>query len=113
MITGLATRAQVKIEGTVQGVGFRPFVFRLARELDLTGWIVNGADGVMIEVEGAAEAVGRLIERLRTSLPAWRQGRTNQRSFGSSGWRPRVYDSAELRRRSKATCNFSGPGDLC
>jgi hydrogenase maturation protein HypF len=42
MITGLATRAQVKIEGTVQGVGFRPFVFRLARELDLTGWIVNG-----------------------------------------------------------------------
>ena len=69
MITGLATRAQVKIEGTVQGVGFRPFVFRLARELDLTGWIVNGADGVMIEVEGAAEAVGRLIERLRTSCP--------------------------------------------
>ena len=69
MITGLATRAQVKIEGTVQGVGFRPFVFRLARELDLTGWIVNGTDGVMIEVEGAAEAVGRLLEQLRTSCP--------------------------------------------
>jgi len=69
MITGLAMRAQVKIEGTVQGVGFRPFVFRLARELDLTGWIVNGADGVMIEVEGAAEAVGRLLEQLRTASP--------------------------------------------
>ena len=69
MITGLATRVQMKIEGTVQGVGFRPFVFRLARELDLTGWIVNGADGVMIEVEGAAEAIGRLLEQLRTSCP--------------------------------------------
>ena len=69
MITGLVTRTEVKIEGTVQGVGFRPFVFRLARELDLTGWIVNGADGVMIEVEGAAEAIGRLLELLRTACP--------------------------------------------
>ena len=69
MITGSATRAQVKIEGTVQGVGFRPFVFRIARELDLTGWIVNGTDGVTIEVEGAAEAVGRLLERIRGVCP--------------------------------------------
>jgi hydrogenase maturation protein HypF len=69
MMTGLATRTQVKIEGTVQGVGFRPFVFRLARELDLTGWIVNGPAGVLIEVEGAAEAVGQLLEGLRTACP--------------------------------------------
>ena len=69
MIAGSATRAQVKIEGTVQGVGFRPFVFRLARELDLTGWIVNGTDGVTIEVEGAAEAVGRLLDRIRAVCP--------------------------------------------
>jgi hydrogenase maturation protein HypF len=69
MITGLATRAQAKIEGTVQGVGFRPFVFRVARELDLTGWIANGVDGVTLEVEGAAEAVDRLLEQLRTSCP--------------------------------------------
>lgn len=69
MITKLATRTQVTIEGTVQGVGFRPFVFRVARELDLTGWIVNGADGVMIEVEGTAETVGRFLELLRTACP--------------------------------------------
>lgn len=69
MITGLVIRTQVKIEGTVQGVGFRPFVFRLARELDLTGWVVNGADGVMIEVEGTVEAIDRLLELLRTSCP--------------------------------------------
>jgi hydrogenase maturation protein HypF len=69
MITGLLTRTEVKIEGTVQGVGFRPFVFRVARELALTGWIANGADGVTLEVEGAAEAVDRLLEQLRTSCP--------------------------------------------
>ncbi len=69
MITGLATRTQVKIEGTVQGVGFRPFVFRVARELGLTGWIVNGAEGVTVEVEGAAEAVSRFLESLRTACP--------------------------------------------
>lgn len=70
MITGLAIRTQVKIEGTVQGVGFRPFVFRVARELGLTGWIVNGVDGVTIEVEGTAETVGRLLELLRTACPS-------------------------------------------
>jgi hydrogenase maturation protein HypF len=69
MITGLVTRTQVKIEGTVQGVGFRPFVFRVARELDLTGWIVNGADGVTIEVEGGAEAVNRFLDRLQAACP--------------------------------------------
>jgi hydrogenase maturation protein HypF len=69
MITGLVTRTEVKIEGTVQGVGFRPFVFRVARELALTGWIVNGADGVIIEVEGGADAVSRFLERLRVACP--------------------------------------------
>jgi hydrogenase maturation protein HypF len=69
MMTGLAVRTQVKIEGTVQGVGFRPFVFRVAQELGLTGWVANGADGVTIEAEGTAEAVGRLLELLRTACP--------------------------------------------
>jgi hydrogenase maturation protein HypF len=69
MIAGLATRTEVKIEGTVQGVGFRPFVFLVARKLALTGWIVNGANGVMIEVEGADDAVSRFLELLRTACP--------------------------------------------
>jgi hydrogenase maturation protein HypF len=69
MITGLVTRTEVKIEGTVQGVGFRPFVFRVARALDLTGWVVNGADGVTIEVEGGAEAVNQFLDRLQAACP--------------------------------------------
>ncbi|MBH0194704.1 MAG: hypothetical protein HP494_03695 [Nitrospira sp.] len=69
MIAGQATRAQLKIEGTVQGVGFRPFVFRVARELGLAGWIMNGTEGVLIEAEGTADAVDRLLDRLRTGCP--------------------------------------------
>ncbi len=69
MIAGQATRVQLKIEGIVQGVGFRPFVFRTARELGLAGWIMNGAEGVLIEAEGTADALDRLLDRLRTGCP--------------------------------------------
>jgi hydrogenase maturation protein HypF len=69
MMIGQATRAQLKIEGTVQGVGFRPFVFRVARELGLAGWIMNGAEGVLVEAEGTADAIDRLLDRLRTGCP--------------------------------------------
>ena len=67
MMTGSACRAEIKIEGTVQGVGFRPFVLRVARTLDLTGWVRNGSDGVVIEVEGMAGAIDRLLECLRAT----------------------------------------------
>ena len=69
MKTELAARVHMKIEGTVQGVGFRPYVYRAARGLGLAGWIINGAEGVVIEAEGSAEAVDLLIEQLRTAGP--------------------------------------------
>ncbi len=45
--------ARVRVQGTVQGVGFRPYVYRLAGELGLDGWVLNDAHGVLAEVEGA------------------------------------------------------------
>ena len=69
MTTGQATRVQLKIEGTVQGVGFRPYVYRVARELDLTGWIANAVDGVVIEAEGTADSIDRLLKQLRAGSP--------------------------------------------
>jgi hydrogenase maturation protein HypF len=57
------------VEGTVQGVGFRPFVYRLARELGLGGWVLNDSRGVLIEVEGERGALDVLLERLRTDAP--------------------------------------------
>ena len=66
----LAQRLRVEVEGTVQGVGFRPFVYRLARELELTGWVQNARNGVLIEVEGDSPAVETFLRRLRTDTPA-------------------------------------------
>ena len=48
----MAERLRLVVRGAVQGVGFRPFVFRLARERQLRGWVHNASHGVVIEVEG-------------------------------------------------------------
>ena len=53
--TLLKQRLYITIQGAVQGVGFRPFVYRLATELGLTGWVNNSAQGVLIEVEGKVD----------------------------------------------------------
>src|ERR1700675_3673958 len=57
------------VAGIVQGVGFRPFVYRLANECGLTGLIANTPAGVSIEVQGEAEAVERFLERLPKEIP--------------------------------------------
>lgn len=61
-------RAVIRVTGTVQGVGFRPFVHRLADELGLTGYVGNDLGGVFIEVQG--EQVGAFLRRLRADAPA-------------------------------------------
>ena len=63
------TRIGVRVTGVVQGVGFRPFVHRLARELALDGHVGNDAAGVFIEVEGDDAAVQRFVQRLRRDAP--------------------------------------------
>lgn len=45
-------RAQIRIKGAVQGVGFRPFVYGLAKSFGLSGWVLNDGEGVLIEVQG-------------------------------------------------------------
>ncbi|MCX7718921.1 MAG: carbamoyltransferase HypF [Candidatus Sumerlaeaceae bacterium] len=67
--TGGLRRLRVVIRGVVQGVGFRPFVYRLAREAGLGGWVVNSAQGVFLEVEGMAGALDDFLTRLRTQAP--------------------------------------------
>ena len=62
-------RLRVRVEGTVQGVGFRPFVYRLATELGLGGWVLNDSRGVLIEAEGEREALDALLGRLRAEAP--------------------------------------------
>ena len=63
------TRLRITLHGAVQGVGFRPFVYRLARELGLTGWVLNSGGGLEIEVEGAEPAVQSFLGRLDREKP--------------------------------------------
>ncbi len=60
---------RVRVSGVVQGVGFRPLVWRLAHELGLAGWVRNDAGGVEILLEGNAEAVDAFTRRLPDDLP--------------------------------------------
>jgi hydrogenase maturation protein HypF len=64
-----ARRVRVRVTGTVQGVGFRPFVYRLAAELGLGGWVLNDSRGVLIEAEGTGAAVDSFLVRLVGDAP--------------------------------------------
>lgn len=62
-------RRRIQITGVVQGVGFRPYIYRLANECGLAGSVLNDSAGVDIEVEGPVDAVQNFLERLRPEAP--------------------------------------------
>jgi hydrogenase maturation protein HypF len=66
---GTLRRVRARVDGTVQGVGYRPFVFRLADELGIAGWVLNDEHGVLVEAEGPPEAVAAFVERLTIDAP--------------------------------------------
>ncbi|MBX0328534.1 carbamoyltransferase HypF [Oscillochloris sp. ZM17-4] len=59
----------VLVRGAVQGVGFRPFVYRLAQEIGLDGWVLNGTGGVSIELDGPPAGLELFLRRLRDEAP--------------------------------------------
>jgi len=63
------TRARVIVRGIVQGVGFRPFIYRLAHHYGLPGWVLNSTDGVVIEVEGAAARLEEFVADITIRAP--------------------------------------------
>jgi len=62
-------RLRITIHGAVQGVGFRPFIYRLATELRLMGWVSNSSQGVFIEVEGSQEQLQTFLLRVEREKP--------------------------------------------
>jgi len=66
---GQLVRIRMDIRGRVQGVGFRPFVFRLAREMGLSGWVSNSLEGVSVEAEGSPDVVNLFAQRLIREKP--------------------------------------------
>jgi len=67
---GRDSRIRLNISGAVQGVGFRPFIYRLATELDLTGWVRNTPGGVQVEVEGDDNRLRQFADRLQREKPS-------------------------------------------
>jgi hydrogenase maturation protein HypF len=62
-------RLRITLRGAVQGVGFRPFVYRLATEMSLTGWVLNSSAGLVVEVEGPPDQLSRFEQRLECERP--------------------------------------------
>ncbi|MEA2787119.1 MAG: hydrogenase maturation protein HypF [Candidatus Eremiobacteraeota bacterium] len=69
-MTTAAGALNLRIHGVVQGVGFRPFVYRLARRHALAGWVLNGATGVVVHVEGPRDALDAFARAVVDEAPA-------------------------------------------
>jgi hydrogenase maturation protein HypF len=65
----MVSACDIRVRGVVQGVGFRPFVFRLAQANTLAGWVFNDEDGVEIHLEGANQSLDAFVESLKTEAP--------------------------------------------
>jgi hydrogenase maturation protein HypF len=66
----MATACSIRVRGVVQGVGFRPFVYRVARANMLTGWVLNGNQGVEIYLEGIEEDLAAFVREIKMRPPA-------------------------------------------
>jgi len=102
----------IRLNGIVQGVGFRPFAYRLARRFELGGWVKNGGDGVEIYVEGpllALDAFGRAL--LEETPPAARVATTETHSAECEGLATFAIRESEAPRRP--TVRISPDLPLC
>ena len=69
VLVGIKKLAKISVRGVVQGVGFRPFVYRLAQEHNLKGWVRNTSGNVEVEVEGDEETLESFLNDLETKAP--------------------------------------------
>ena len=93
---------RITITGVVQGVGFRPFVYNLARRMDLSGWVLNHSGGVDIEVEGENGAVSAFIDALRAEAPPL----AHIESLKAEPIEAHGYDAFEIRKSRREAGRF-------
>ena len=91
-------RLRIVIRGAVQGVGFRPFIYRLASELSLTGWVSNTSSGVFIEVQGPPDVLKAFLLRIRREHPP----HASIQSLESSLLDPLAWETFEIRSSAEA-----------
>jgi hydrogenase maturation protein HypF len=95
-----AVRLRVRVSGLVQGVGFRPFVWRAATELGLSGWVSNDPAGVVIEVEGDPAGIASMMIALQAPPPLARVDAVDSHpvpALGGSGFEVRISDLSGAR----------------
>jgi hydrogenase maturation protein HypF len=100
-------RSRIEVRGIVQGVGFRPFVYRLARELDLAGFVNNDGAGVTIEVEGNPARIQMLARRLTEEAPP--RARIDTVDLSACALRSDVGFAIAESRGARATTAAIGP----
>ncbi len=94
--------AEIIIKGGVQGVGFRPFIHRLAAAHNLAGWVLNSSRGVIIEVEGTRKTIERFYSQLPRLAPPLAVVETTCIDFHS----PRGLDSFQVKRSRNENNEF-------
>jgi hydrogenase maturation protein HypF len=118
-------RCTVAIEGIVQGVGFRPFVYRLARRHGLGGSVKNGLGGVLIEVEGDPDRIARFLDDVVQDAPAAARPRHltvawSEPRFDTAGFRidvsshqgePALFPAPDLATCAACLLELQNPGD--
>ena len=90
-------RLRLEIQGAVQGVGFRPFIYRLATNLALNGWIINDTHGVFIEVEGE----GNILQSFLVRLPEEQPPLARIHSMTMTWLDPLGYEHFEIRQSNE------------
>lgn len=96
---GKITAEYIRIHGLVQGVGFRPFIFRLARKFNLGGWVENRSDGVHILVQGSKPDIERFVDQIRPGAPEASEVLEIERKKADTG----KLDDFEIRKSPEAT----------
>ncbi|MCK4411167.1 carbamoyltransferase HypF, partial [Candidatus Bipolaricaulota bacterium] len=86
--------ARINVRGVVQGVGFRPFVYRLARQYNLKGWVRNTSGNVEIEVEGDEQALGDFLANFEAKAPP----RAQIEEIETTSHRAKGYTDFEIRK---------------
>ena len=105
-------RTSIRVEGVVQGVGFRPFVYSLATRLGLAGWVGNDVDGVFAEVEGPAGQIRDFLAALeRDAPPLARVERVSAQPIAPDG-RRRLRHRRQRHERPAPRAGLGGQRDL-
>ena len=110
----MASACSIRVRGVVQGVGFRPFVYRLARANTLAGWVLNGEEGVEIHLEGAEPALQAFVHDLQATAAARGQHHGDRRSAAPKPpGLQRFHDSRQPTSRRQPTVRISPDLPVC